>query len=407
MEIETRQTFDAFNALRASDAETRVQRTHHQSNLDISAKARSSVLPWRGQFSPQLVEFLLSENTIPGECVLDPFCGSGTVMFEVARLGRNARGFDVNPAAICLAKVSELSTLTAAARHQLAEAVDEFVSLLRVPAANGNGHISPSEAVHIFHDLDATDTEAIALMALLLLSFGSVKQSDIKKINRAEVAMQRAIFDAPVHSQDIQSAIGDARFLPVKENSVDYILTSPPYINVFNYHQNYRPIVEALGFLPLVAAKSEVGANRKFRQNRYMTAVQYCMDMGLFLVEAGRVARPDGVMTIVLGRESNIRSVAFKNGEIISAIAVEGLGCELLSWHERKFMNRFGESIYEDVLSIRLKDVSSEQAVQIGRDVGAQVLRNALEYCPEERRQEIETAIEAAPKIEASPEIKR
>ena len=259
----------------------------------------------------------------------------------------------------------------------MAEAVDEFVSLLRVPATNGNGHISPSEAVHIFHDLDATDTEAIAFMALLLLSFGSVKQSDIKKINRAEVAMQRAIFDAPVHSQDIQSATGDARFLPVEENSVDYILTSPPYINVFNYHQNYRPIVEALGFLPLVAAKSEVGANRKFRQNRYMTAVQYCMDMGLFLVEAGRVARPDGVMTIVLGRESNIRSVTFKNGEIISAIAVEGLGCELLSWHERKFMNRFGNSIYEDVLSIRLKDVSSEQAVQIGRDVGAQVLRNA------------------------------
>lgn len=43
--------------------------------------------------------------------------------------------------------------------------------------------------------------------------------------------------------------------------------------------------------------------------------------------------------------------------------------------------------------------------MEIGRAVGAQALRNALEYCPEERRVEISDAIASANKITPSPLI--
>ena len=53
-----------------------------QESLNVTYRTRTSVLPWRGQFSPQLIEFLLSQHS--SERVFDPFCGSGTVLYEAA-----------------------------------------------------------------------------------------------------------------------------------------------------------------------------------------------------------------------------------------------------------------------------------------------------------------------------------
>src|SRR3972149_1907342 len=39
--------------------------------LNIEAKSRSNLFPWRGQFSPQLVEALLCAYVVPGSVVLD------------------------------------------------------------------------------------------------------------------------------------------------------------------------------------------------------------------------------------------------------------------------------------------------------------------------------------------------
>lgn len=53
-----------------------------QALLDIEEKTRSNLFAWRGQFSPQLIEILLSAYCPPDSVVLDPFAGSGTVLFE-------------------------------------------------------------------------------------------------------------------------------------------------------------------------------------------------------------------------------------------------------------------------------------------------------------------------------------
>jgi DNA modification methylase len=38
----------------------------------------------------------------------------------------------------------------------------------------------------------------------------------------------------------------DARATGLDDDSIDLVVTSPPYINVFNYHQRFRKSVEAL-----------------------------------------------------------------------------------------------------------------------------------------------------------------
>ncbi|HEY0375764.1 MAG TPA: DNA methyltransferase [Pyrinomonadaceae bacterium] len=54
------------------------------------------------------IPYFFLSNTIlsqPGDTVLDPFCGSGTVLLESMLAGRNAIGVDVNPLARLISKV--------------------------------------------------------------------------------------------------------------------------------------------------------------------------------------------------------------------------------------------------------------------------------------------------------------
>src|SRR5579884_4266749 len=142
----------------------------------------------------------------------------------------------------------------------------------------------------------------------------------------------------------------DARSLPLRDDEVDFVITSPPYINVFNYHQQYRRSVEALGWDLLAVARSEIGSNRKHRQNRLLTVVQYCLDMTDVLRELRRVCKEGSRIVMIVGRESNVRKTRFFNGEIMTELASRCVGFEVVSRQERLFMNRFGEQIYEDIL---------------------------------------------------------
>jgi len=49
---------------------------------------------------------LVEHHTRPGALVLDPFCGSGVSIIEAALAGRRAVGFDVNPMAVHIARVT-------------------------------------------------------------------------------------------------------------------------------------------------------------------------------------------------------------------------------------------------------------------------------------------------------------
>ena len=76
-----------------------------QSALNITNKSRSNRLPWKGQFSPQLVQVLLKRYAAPGAVVFDPFLGSGTLLLEAGLIGLAASGTEINPAAVRLAQI--------------------------------------------------------------------------------------------------------------------------------------------------------------------------------------------------------------------------------------------------------------------------------------------------------------
>ncbi len=59
---------------------------------------------YKGKFNPQIVKALLNIFDIqPGQRVLDPFCGSGTSLFEIQLMGGVPYGVDINPMAVFIA----------------------------------------------------------------------------------------------------------------------------------------------------------------------------------------------------------------------------------------------------------------------------------------------------------------
>jgi len=208
------------------------------------------------------------------------------------------------------------------------------------------------------------------------------------------------VIDLPFSEVRIDLANRDARDSGLADGSVDLVVTSPPYINVFNYHQHYRASVEALGWNLLAVANSEIGSNRKHRQNRFLTVIQYCMDMNQALLEMKRVCSDQSRIIIVIGRESNVRKTRFFNAEIVAVLASRCAGLRPLVRQERVFTNRFGMRIYEDLLHFSPNGSAGSASP---RDVAIAALTEAVEYAPEESKLDLRAALDGAQKVKCSP----
>jgi len=64
-----------------------------------------SLHPYLGKFIPQLVEVFLHRHFSPGDCIYDPFVGSGTTLVEANVFGANAIGCDISAFNCLLARV--------------------------------------------------------------------------------------------------------------------------------------------------------------------------------------------------------------------------------------------------------------------------------------------------------------
>jgi len=321
-----------------------------KSEVDIEGKTRSNLFSWRGQFSPQLIEQLLLGYSSKEDKVFDPFLGSGTVLFDCARLGIEASGCDINPAAIAFSKVYELINYS---KQSITKAINNIEIIISKYTNNlpliEYQSISKfeKEIISLYHDF-LGELESIILMALVTgIDFGN-KKLDIKRINHVWGTLRANIELLPSIPQKITCYQADARKTPLKNSSIDFVLTSPPYINVFNYHQNYRKSVEKTGVDILTIAKSEIGANRKFRQNRFLTVIQYCMDMSQVFLELRRVCSQNAKVIFIVGHESKIKNTTFRNAELINQIA-KICGFNKMGQQTRSFKNRFGNSIYGGV----------------------------------------------------------
>jgi len=378
-----------------------------QYRLDIAGKTRSNLMPWKGQFSPQLVYALISEFSVDGQFVVDPFVGSGTTLVEAARLNRKAFGTEINPAAFNMAAIYRFINFAPPKRAALLRQCHSALVDQLDPGILVKRRAPPSDEQTKSKLLDVLDGQKDPDFRLLLEALIVRLDLDQPGLNPDRVfatweRLRATIQGLPYCERSIDLAHGDGRALPLKPNVADLVLTSPPYINVFNYHQQYRGSVESLGWDLLRVARSEIGSNRKFRGNRFLTVVQYCIDMAQVFRELHRICNDLGRVIFVVGRESNVRKTPFFNGDLVTKIAVACEGFRYVLRQERIFKNKFGLSIVEDILHFAPANASHRCDVS-PLDVARDALIDAQKQAPTESQCDLKAAIDGVDSVSASP----
>jgi SAM-dependent methyltransferase len=375
-------------------------RTIPQDRLNIDNKERCNLFPWNGQFSPQLIEQLIQTYATNGGLILDPFLGSGTVLHEAGRLGFPAFGAEINPAAFKMAETYRLINVNPTRRRHILESVSDLLDDLTPDAAPLFARSKPRHEDRPICEVLAREAAGAAdpfagrlLEALLILLDVGRREIDHRTIRTTWSKVREIVSALPFSNSPIELANCDARSLPLSSEQVDFVVTSPPYINVFNYHQQYRKSVEVMAWDLLEVARSEIGSNRKHRGNRFLTVIQYCLDMQDVFRELRRVCKPNAEIIIVVGRESQVRKTVFFNGEIVAGLAVRCAGFAFRSRQERVFQNRFGEMIYEDILHFTLRPLA-ECFSGSASDFAKEILSAAFQRAPSESENDLRDAID-------------
>ncbi len=274
--------------------------------------------PYKGKFHPQMIRALLGIIGLgPGDLVLDPFIGSGTTAVEAQLLGINCIGVDVSPLCRLISRVKTQSW-----RH-LAEIEDasEYVA----PCAD-NAHQQrlfrsaedrelPEGPVRDFFDL----AEMIAR------SDNSRRRRD--RVQAFVYNRDRMLASVRDHVEvkqrlglefgSVEIREGDARALDLPDESVDGIVTSPPYSIALNYVKNDEHALEAMGYDLAELSDGFIGVRGTGKQRFEL----YDEDMRVAAREMARVLRPGAMAAVVIGNMTC-------NGEEIDTTAMFTRACE-------------------------------------------------------------------------------
>jgi hypothetical protein len=254
-------------------------------------------IPWIAGFSSEFVRDVFSQylgSTVSAKAtVLDPFCGVGTTLVEAQLNGYETVGFEINPYA-ALAARSKIEAM-AVLPNQFENYIEKFEAFMRAnvreqclatPPPHFKTRIpffgakAERKILHAIRFIRAIRVPAIA--DLFSLAFGSVMVSlsnysyepSLSSRPAAGKALQE---DAPVletiltkllaMKSDVlwcrselekfdrvptgrvvaDTFMNAAEYL--QPNSIDLVVTSPPYLNNYHYIRNTRPQLFWLGFV--------------------------------------------------------------------------------------------------------------------------------------------------------------
>jgi hypothetical protein len=305
------------------------------------------------RFVSQIPAALIGTLSDRGELVLDPFVGSGTTLFEAQRLGRASIGIDINPIA-CLAAKAKTLSITSGTVSKWVESLEHDVrdllseSLLfrkesgipdNAPAAvQQNKWYTRRVAGNLTALWNLIESERgqkrtlgqAAFSAILLRVCretrhwgyvcdnttpksnyeGDVEAEFTTMLDRLDAAYQERdrellerfggeleIPSAEVHCEDSRKALKE-----IALQSVDLVVTSPPYLGVSDYVKAQRLSMEWCGVEIEEYRRKEIGARSK--RHRLKSQDDYLHEIAEVFEGVHRCLRPGAACVIVVGESS-------------------------------------------------------------------------------------------------------
>lgn len=307
----------------------------------------------------------LIEAFVPeGKTVLDPFCGSGTILVEAMLAGRNAIGTDLNPLAVMLSRAKTHPRKPAAAEALVSAAreVAAFADARRA-AKSGASRRLPQEDVsifapHVLLELDGiragiekAPPEARPDLSLVLSSIlvklsakrGDTSDEPLEKrvsagyparlfVRKTEELAKRFLELAELLPRPVPRArvvLDDAAVLAkIEDASIDAVITSPPYVATYDYLAHHELRMRWLGLDARRLAKGELGARRHYaRMSPGEAAKLWEQDLGKLFRALSRVTRRGAPVILLIADSATARGprgeppMALRADEIVEAVA--------------------------------------------------------------------------------------
>lgn len=274
---------------------------HWQGSCVGSESTLHQIAPYIGKMKSTMAKQLIREYSKKGSLILDPFVGSGVVALESLIEGRSIIAGDINPYAIILTKgklEAPLNLVDALAK------VDHYLKLMRKAESMKQLETVPCWVKEFFHP--ETLAEIINLNSILMeskeyflqscllgilhhqrpgfLSFPSshlvpyLRTRSFPREKYPELYEYRAVeprlkakvqrvyrrfpeIDPMLHRACYQ---GDAARVQFKANTIDAVITSPPYMNALDYARDNRLRLWFLGTNELEKYDERVDTEKKF-----------------------------------------------------------------------------------------------------------------------------------------------
>lgn len=271
------------------------------------------IYPYKGKFHPQMIRALLNIIGLKeGDTVFEPFSGSGTTALEAQLLGINFTGIDISPLCVLQGKVKTKSIYV----------IDEIIKLKDTLISK----IKPSlfnQEQNFYKVLEDIENENVrdfyALARLLAVSDESrrgraFEQSFIKNLNLMidSVKDYKEIAETlQLRLGDIDLKIGDSRKVELPDNSIDGIITSPPYSIALDYVDNDAHSLEDMSYKLNEIREDFIGVRGKGKERVDL----YNADMKKSYNEMHRILKLNKYAVIVIGNATyqgqEIKTVEF------------------------------------------------------------------------------------------------
>lgn len=263
--------------------------------------ATHGLFPYRGKFHPQLIRALLNILDIkPGHTILDPMAGSSTVAVEANLLGIDAISVDLSPFCELMGKVKTFAlNLDINILESIVANPKEILEKLKkdkVPEYFKNNKDDKKRSYYEIVLLAFLDTVGFAGRSNSSIDklFPRVLERYISTIKYFQEARQK--MDLKIgRSKIIQ---GSVMKLPIDDNSIDAIITSPPYSFAIDYLKNDQPQLEYLGHNLEVLRQEMIGLQGRGVENKLEI---YFDKMDQALGEMKRVSKKNAPVVIIIG----------------------------------------------------------------------------------------------------------
>ncbi|HVH45583.1 MAG TPA: DNA methyltransferase [Labilithrix sp.] len=308
---------------------------------------------------PVTVRRLIEDLVPPGGTVLDPFCGSGTVLVEAMLAGRATIGSDLNPIAVMLARAKTFprGQEKTAALVEAACGVADYADARR-KAKSGASRRLPQEDVslfppHVLLELDGlragiaeAPPEMRPELALVLSSIlvklsprrGDTSEAPVEKriaagypsrlfVRKTEELARRfddfatLLRNAGAASPHARVYEDDATVLrKVRGASIDAVITSPPYVATYDYLQHHELRMRWLGLDARKLARGEIGARRNYERLSAKNAMaSWEGELGKLFHSLARVMKKGAPLVLLIADSAAGRGPGGERAEPIRA----------------------------------------------------------------------------------------